>query len=77
MAVDAINKAGGIGGQRVQLVRYPASPLDPQNTNAAYLKALDQHPTAIIGLPGGGPQLGGVLSNVRAGQDPPSHAIPE
>lgn len=70
MAIDAINQAGGIGGQPVQLVRYPASPLDPQNTNAAYLKALDQNPTAIIGLPGGGTQLAGVLSNVDRGGIP-------
>ncbi len=70
MAIDAINKAGGIGGQQIQMVRYPASPLDPQNTNAAYLKALDQNPTAIIGLPGGGTQLAGVLSNVDRGQIP-------
>jgi branched-chain amino acid transport system substrate-binding protein len=70
MAIDAINKAGGIGGQQVQLVRYPASPLDPQNSNAAYLKALDQNPTAIIGLPGGGTQLAGVLTNVERGGVP-------
>ena len=70
IAVDQINSAGGIGGQQVQLVRYPASPLDPQNTNAAYLKALDQNPTAIIGLPGGGTQLAGVLSNVNRGGIP-------
>jgi branched-chain amino acid transport system substrate-binding protein len=70
IAVDQINSAGGIGGQQVQLVRYPASPLDPQNTNAAYLKALDQNPTAIIGLPGGGTQLAGVLTNVDRGGIP-------
>jgi branched-chain amino acid transport system substrate-binding protein len=70
MAVDAINKAGGIGGQQVQVVRYPASPLDPQNTTAAYLKALDQNPTAILGLPGGGTQFAGVQTNVERGGVP-------
>jgi branched-chain amino acid transport system substrate-binding protein len=70
IAIDQINKAGGVCGQQIQMVRYPASPLDPQNTNAAYLKALDQNPTAIIGLPGGGTQLAGVLSNVNRGAVP-------
>ena len=70
IAIDQINKAGGVCGQPIQMTRYPASPLDPQNTNAAYLKALDQNPTAIIGLPGGGTQLAGVLSNVNRGAIP-------
>lgn len=70
IAVDQINKAGGVCGQPIQVVRYPASPLDPQNTVNAYLKALDQNPTAIVGLPGGGTQLAGVLSNVNRGGVP-------
>jgi branched-chain amino acid transport system substrate-binding protein len=70
IAIDQINKAGGICGQQIQMTRYPASPLDPQQSNAAYLKALDASPTAIIGLPGGGTQLAGVLSNVNRGQIP-------
>ena len=70
MAVDEINKAGGIRGQQIQYVRFPASPLDPQQSNAAYLKALDQNPTIIMGLPGAGTQLASISSNVQQGGVP-------
>jgi branched-chain amino acid transport system substrate-binding protein len=70
MAVDEINKAGGIGGQQIQYVRFPASPLDPQQSNAAYLKALDQNPTIIMGLPGAGTQLAAISTNVERGGIP-------
>jgi ABC-type branched-subunit amino acid transport system substrate-binding protein len=70
MAVDQINKAGGIGGQQVQYVRFPISPLDPQQANAAYLKALDQNPTIIMGLPGAGTLLAAVSPNVERGGIP-------
>ena len=70
LAIDTINKAGGIGGQQVSYTRIPASPLDPQNTNAAYLKALDANPTVLMGLPGGGTQVSAVLSNIEKGGIP-------
>ncbi len=70
IAVDEINKAGGIGGQPIQYVRIPISPLDPQQANASYLKALDQSPTVIMGLPGAGTLLAGISSNVERGGVP-------
>lgn len=50
MAVGDINAAGGIGGQKVQLIRYPA-PLTPAGSVSAYLKAEQAQPTAIVGFP--------------------------
>jgi branched-chain amino acid transport system substrate-binding protein len=70
MAIDAINADGGIGGQQVEYERIPASPLDQAQTNQAYLKALDANPTIIMGLPGGGTQVGFALSNINKGQIP-------
>jgi branched-chain amino acid transport system substrate-binding protein len=70
IAVDEINKAGGIGGQPIQYVRLPISPLDLQQANASYLKALDQSPTVIMGLPGAGTLLAGISTNVERGGVP-------
>ncbi len=70
IALDEINKAGGIGGQQVQYVRFPISPLDPQQANASFLKALDQSPTIIMGLPGAGTLLAAVSPNMEKGGIP-------
>jgi branched-chain amino acid transport system substrate-binding protein len=70
MAIDAINKAGGIGGLPVEYERIAASPLDQAQTNQAYLKALDANPTVIMGLPGGGTQVGFALANINKGKVP-------
>lgn len=50
MAVDDLNKDGGLLGQDVVAERTPA-PLDPQGSVSAYLKAVQSHPTAILGFP--------------------------
>lgn len=65
LAVDEINDAGGIGGHEIELERIPASPVDPQDTNAAFLRALDEEPAAVFGLPGAGAQLTGIVSQVE------------
>jgi branched-chain amino acid transport system substrate-binding protein len=70
LAIDAINAAGGIGGQQVQYERVPASPLDQAQTNQAYLKALDANPTILMGFPGGGTQVGFSLANINKGKIP-------
>ncbi len=69
MAVAAINAAGGIGGQQVEYDRIPA-PVDQAQTNTAYLKALDENPTVLMGLPAGGTQIGFALSNIDKGKVP-------
>jgi branched-chain amino acid transport system substrate-binding protein len=51
MAVDEINAAGGVGGQKIQTVRFESSPLDPTNVVTNFLSAVDAKPAFIIGLP--------------------------
>lgn len=51
MAIEEINAAGGVGGQQIEAVRYQSSPLDPQNVVTNFLKAVDEKPAMIIGLP--------------------------
>ena len=51
MAVKEINKAGGVGGQKIETVRYQSNPLDPTNVVTNFLQAVDQKPAFIIGLP--------------------------
>lgn len=50
LAIAELNAAGGIDGRKVELKRFAASPLDPQNTAAAYRKALDADPSAMVGF---------------------------
>ncbi len=51
MAINQINKAGGVGGEKIQTVRYESSPLDPQNVITNFLNAVDYDPAFIVGLP--------------------------
>jgi branched-chain amino acid transport system substrate-binding protein len=69
MAVDAINEAGGIGGHPVETVRIPAPPLNLQQTQAAYLEALDEDPDVIVGFPSSG-QVDAVQSTIDRGGVP-------
>lgn len=50
MAVEELNAADGIDGRKIESTRIPTSVIDPSKANAAYLKALDEKPTAIVGL---------------------------
>jgi branched-chain amino acid transport system substrate-binding protein len=50
MAVDQINKAGGVGGEKITTVRFESSPLDPVNVVTNFLNAVGQKPAFIIGL---------------------------
>ena len=54
LAVDDINRAGGVLGKDLKYTRIPASVVDPQEARAAFLKATDRDPAAIFGFPGGG-----------------------
>lgn len=54
LAVDEINAAGGVLGQPLDYIRIPASVTDPQAARTAFLKAVDEGPSAVIGFPGGG-----------------------
>ncbi|QWF20787.1 ABC transporter substrate-binding protein [Nocardioides sp. LMS-CY] len=50
LAIDEINEAGGIDGRQVTYTRVPASPLDPQASTAAFLKATNDEPAAMVGF---------------------------
>jgi branched-chain amino acid transport system substrate-binding protein len=69
LAVDAINDAGGIGGQQVETVRITAPPLNLQQSQAAYLEALDEEPDVIVGFPSSG-QVEAAQSNIERGGVP-------
>ena len=69
-AVDNINSAGGINGQKINLIRIAMSPVNNQQATAAYLQALDDHPAAILGLVAGGSQVEGVLADINRGKVP-------
>lgn len=69
LAVEAINDAGGIGGHPVETVRIPAPPLDLQQSQAAYLEALDEEPDVIVGFPSSG-QVEAAQTNIERGGVP-------
>lgn len=50
LAVDDLNEAGGFGGHPIEMERIPAPVLDPAASQTAVLRAIDQNPTAIVGL---------------------------
>lgn len=50
LAVDEINKAGGIGGHPVELVQKNITSNDPAKAQAEFLDAVDEDPVAIIGM---------------------------
>lgn len=51
LAVQQINKAGGIGGKQVTTVRVPASASDPQALVNNFLKEAADDPTVMMGIP--------------------------
>ncbi|MFN8036487.1 MAG: ABC transporter substrate-binding protein [Acidimicrobiia bacterium] len=69
MAVEEINAAGGINGHKVETDRVSTSVFDPQKANASYLKALDENPTAILGLIAPA-VIAGASSNITRGRVP-------
>ncbi|MFF2107128.1 ABC transporter substrate-binding protein [Rhodococcus koreensis] len=72
MAVDDINAAGGVLGRPMDYQRIPASVTDPQAARTAFLKAVDENPSAIIGFPGGG-SLEALTRDVDAAAIPMIH----
>lgn len=53
LAISEINKHGGVLGQPVRFERVAFPVLDPQAARTAFLKAVDQDPSGIVGLPNG------------------------
>jgi branched-chain amino acid transport system substrate-binding protein len=56
MAIDELNAAGGVGGQEVEYERVSA-PLDGAQAETALLTAVEEEPTAMLGLPSSGQVL--------------------
>ncbi|HEY8528015.1 MAG TPA: ABC transporter substrate-binding protein [Acidimicrobiales bacterium] len=56
MAVDDLNEAGGIGGEEVEYERI-STPLEGAEAESAFLEAVEEEPTAILGLPSSGQVL--------------------
>jgi branched-chain amino acid transport system substrate-binding protein len=68
MAIDELNAAGGVGGQEIDYERVSA-PLDGAEAETALLTALEEEPTAMLGLPSSG-QVLAVAQRVGDGQVP-------
>jgi branched-chain amino acid transport system substrate-binding protein len=56
MAIDELNADGGVGGQDVEYERVSA-PLDGAQAETALLTAVEEEPTAMLGLPSSGQVL--------------------
>lgn len=56
MAVDELNAAGGVGGHEVEYERV-STPLDGAQAETAVLQAVEEEPTAMLGLPSSGQVL--------------------
>jgi branched-chain amino acid transport system substrate-binding protein len=51
LAVKDLNKAGGVGGQQVEMKRLPVSAIDPQKAASDFLAMVDWKPDVIVGFP--------------------------
>ncbi len=69
LAVEQINAAGGIDGRKIETTRISTSVFDMAKANAAYLKALDEKPTAILGFTAP-PQISSAVANITRGRVP-------
>lgn len=56
MAIDELNEAGGVGGHEVEYERV-STPLDGAQAETAFLQAVEEEPTAMLGLPSSGQVL--------------------
>jgi branched-chain amino acid transport system substrate-binding protein len=56
MAIDELNEAGGVGGHDVEYKRV-STPLDGAKAETAFLEAVEEEPTAMLGLPSSGQVL--------------------
>jgi branched-chain amino acid transport system substrate-binding protein len=56
MAIDELNEAGGVGGHEVEYERV-STPLDGAQAETAFLEAVEEEPTAMLGLPSSGQVL--------------------
>jgi len=69
LAVEQINAAGGIDGRKIEAQRISTPVFDIPKATAAYLKALDRDPTAIIGFTLEA-QVKGSIANITRGRVP-------
>jgi ABC-type branched-subunit amino acid transport system substrate-binding protein len=69
LAVEQINAAGGIDGRKIETKRISTSVFDMQAANAAFLKGLDEKPTAILGFTAP-PQIASAVANITRGRVP-------
>lgn len=67
LAVEKINAAGGIAGQKIVLDRVPADPLNPQKATAQFLQAVDKNPVALLGFTASSALLASKTQVDRAG----------
>ncbi len=67
LAVEQINAAGGIDGRKIEAQRISTPVFDIPKATAAYLKALDRDPTAIIGFTLEAQVKGSIANITRAG----------
>jgi branched-chain amino acid transport system substrate-binding protein len=56
MAIDDLNADGGVGGQDVEYERI-STPVEGAEAESAFLEAVEEEPTAILGLPSSGQVL--------------------
>ena len=69
LAIDQINADGGIGGQQIEYDRVPLSISDASRATSQFLEAVDQEPSAIVGLPSN-VQHGYLKTNIDRAQVP-------
>ncbi|WP_395104215.1 ABC transporter substrate-binding protein [Actinomadura sp. SCN-SB] len=67
MAVEKINAAGGIKGQKIVLERVAADPLNPQKATGQFLQAVDKDPVVMLGFTASSALLASKTQVDRAG----------
>jgi branched-chain amino acid transport system substrate-binding protein len=67
LAVEKINAAGGIAGQKVVLDRVSADPLNPQKATGQFLQAVDKQPAMLLGFAASSALLASKTQIDRAG----------
>jgi branched-chain amino acid transport system substrate-binding protein len=67
LAVEKINAAGGVGGQKIVLDRIAADPLNPQKATGQFLQAVDKDPVLMLGFTASSALLASKTQVDRAG----------
>ena len=69
LAVEEINKAGGICGQKIEFERLPMSPTDNASAKTNLLSALDKKADALIGIPNSATVIA-LAADIKSGATP-------